>query len=66
MACGCGKRAGSSNAAGGPSAGTYTYKVTTPAGEVKNVATPLEAKREIRRAGGGTIERELVDARSEA
>jgi hypothetical protein len=31
------------------------YTVTTPAGETKTFLTALEAKREIRRHGGGTL-----------
>ena len=57
MACGCGRRAGSTLAGGGGTAKSYTYKVTLPSGEEATYLTPLEAKREVRRAGGGTIVR---------
>lgn len=56
MGCGCGRRAGSTLAGGG-AAKSYTYKVTLPSGEEAIYLTPLEAKREVRRAGGGTIVR---------
>lgn len=58
MGCGCGRRAGSTLTASGGTARSYTYKVTLPSGEDGGTyLTPLEAKREIRRAGGGTIVR---------
>ncbi|AUM17372.1 hypothetical protein KI427_16635 [Rhodococcus ruber] len=56
MGCGCGRRAGST-LAGSSTATSYTYKVTLPSGEEATYLTPLEAKREVRRAGGGTIVR---------
>ena len=58
MACGCGRRAGSTLTAGGGTAKSYTYQVTSPSGEdLGTYLTPLEAKREVRRPGGGTIVR---------
>ena len=61
MGCGCGRRAGST-LAGSSTATSYTYKVTLPSGEDGGTyLTPLEAKREVRRAGGGTIVR-IADA----
>jgi hypothetical protein len=54
MGCACGK--GRAARAAGV---TYTYSVTLPDGsDVGPFLTPLEAKREIRRAGGGTVRRE--------
>lgn len=53
MGCNCGKRAGSTSI---KSAGMTSYEVTLPSGEVKGpYLTPIEARREIRRAGGGTV-----------
>jgi hypothetical protein len=58
MGCGCGKRAGSLNSRTSGSGGGYTYQLTTPDGEIKGpYLTALEAKAELRRVGGGTLER---------
>lgn len=58
MGCACGKRAGSTLAGTTVAARSYTYQVTLPSGEDGgSYLTPLEAKREVRRAGGGTIVR---------
>lgn len=46
--CGGGARRGKPSAIKG-------YQVTTPQGEVLTYLTALEAKREIRRRGGGTV-----------
>lgn len=56
MGCGCrgGNRSGAKQAGGVP----QVYQVTLPGETVaKEFLTPLEAKRAIRRAGGGTIKR---------
>ncbi|UYP17728.1 hypothetical protein OED52_13710 [Rhodococcus sp. Z13] len=36
---------------------SYKYEVTYPNGDTDVFLTPLEAKREVRKAGGGTIKR---------
>lgn len=62
MGCACGKRAGSrlASVSGG---GNYGYVVTLPDGtQMEPMLTPLEAKREVRKAGGGTIQRVDLDA----
>lgn len=60
MGCNCGSRAGSKNTGSG-SATSYSYVVTSPTGETKTFLTPLEAKKELRRFGGGTINRKAND-----
>ena len=56
MGCACG-RGRAARAAGV----TYTYRVDLPDGSsLGPYLTPLEAKREIRRAGGGTVIRETA------
>lgn len=57
MGCGCGGRNRKlAKAAGGGAVGTQVYAVTLPGESVaKEFLTPLEAKRAIRRAGGGTM-----------
>lgn len=57
MGCGCGGRNRRlAKAAGGGTSGTQVYAVTLPGeAEAKEFLTPLEAKRAIRRAGGGTM-----------
>lgn len=57
MACGCGRRAGSTLTASGGGVKSYKYEVTYPNGDTDVFLTPLEAKREVRKAGGGTIKR---------
>lgn len=59
MACGCSKRnRNSAKAAGGGALGAQVYQVTLPGeAEPTEYLTPLEAKKAIRRAGGGTIKR---------
>lgn len=66
MGCGCNRnRAGSANLKN--AAGSFTYSVTLPSGEVKGpYLTALEAKREIRRVGGGTITRNATPDESPA
>lgn len=65
MGCGCNK--GRALAASAPANG-WAYRVTFPlaAGadtpETKTYGTPLEAKREVRKAGGGTIVRVPAEA----
>lgn len=39
------------------STATYSYEVTLPAGDKTTYLQPLEAKRAVRRAGGGSIRR---------
>lgn len=56
MGCGC-RKSGSLLSKAGTTATSYKYQVTLPSGETAEYLTPLEAKREIRRAGGGTIRR---------
>lgn len=57
MGCGCSGNRNRAKAAGG-GAVTYTYAVTLPGEtEPREYLTPLEAKRVIRRNGGGTIKR---------
>lgn len=53
MACGCSRGRGRAAAPGE----TFIYRVTLPTGATLDVATPIEARRETRRAGGGTITR---------
>jgi len=57
MGCGCGGRNRRlAKAAGGGTVGTSVYSVTLPGDtEPTDYLTPLEAKRAIRRAGGGTM-----------
>jgi hypothetical protein len=55
MACACNKGR-LRNAA--PSGATYVYQYTSADGsETTTFLSPLEAKRAVRRAGGGTIRR---------
>lgn len=55
MGCACGKNR-RRNAA--PNGETYAYQYTSSDGkEVTTFMSPLEAKRAVRRAGGGTIRR---------
>ena len=54
MGCGCGKGSAAAAARAGRRA-PAGYRVTLPNGETTDVLTALEAKRMIRRAGGGTV-----------
>jgi len=65
MACACGK--GRTSSAALPKGASFVYDVTLP-GEttVTTYGTPLEAKREVRRHGGGTIKRRSVSTGSAA
>lgn len=56
MACGCGRgRAAKGYATGGTRPAPLGYSVVLPTGESHQVLTALEAKRLIRRHGGGTV-----------
>lgn len=59
MACACGKnRAAAVAAARGM---TFVYDFTAPGAESpQTFSTPLEAKRAVRQAGGGTVRRRQV------
>lgn len=59
MACGCSKNR--NNGAARSSGGTYVYEFTSPgADEALTFLTMLEANRERRKVGGGTIVRTAV------
>jgi hypothetical protein len=56
-ACGAGRRAAAAKAAGT----SFVYDFTAPdSTEVQTFSTPLEAKRAVRQAGGGTVRRRTV------
>lgn len=54
MGCACrgGARAGATTSAGVTITG---FEITYPDGKTETVLTALEARKEIRRAGGGTV-----------
>jgi hypothetical protein len=59
MGCACGgaRRLAAAQAKGE----SYVYDFTAPGtGEVTTYSTPLEAKRAVRQAGGGTVRRRTV------
>lgn len=60
MACACGnaRRAAAAQKAGQ----SFVYDFTAPGGDtVTTYSTPLEAKRAVRQAGGGTVRRRTVN-----
>jgi hypothetical protein len=60
MACACSKGRRARSAAGT----TYQYEFTPPEGDTVTYINPIEAKRELRKHGGGEIRRVAVPAPS--
>ncbi len=58
MGCACG---GARQRAAAQAKGqSFVYDFTAPGGTVQTFGTPLEAKRAVRQAGGGTVRRRTV------